>query len=154
MKYSNPVKTSSAVHPAVLHQCPKRARKQQQQQQQQQPQPQPPPPPPQQPPPPHHQKKTHLKTPHFIFPMCWFSFLVPPTFVEKSLRGDEVETPRGIVESLRGAQLKKKTVEINGKRQKKNGEKKGEPNKLLIFCPLFVFLLGGEGAWKMEGVCF
>ena len=37
---------------------------------------------------------------------------------------------------------------------KKNGEKKGEPNKLLIFCPLFVFLLGGEGAWKMEGVCF
>ena len=85
-------------------------------------------------------ENTSLHLPH-VFVLVF----VPPTFDEKSLRGDEVETPRGIVESLRGEQ--------GGKNNKKT-VKKGRTKESADFLPSDFLLIGGEGAWKMEGVCF
>ena len=133
MKYSNPGKTSSTVHPAVLHQCPKRARKQQQQQQQQQPK----------------KRRNKLENTSLHLPHVFVLVFVPPTFDEKSLRGDEVETPRGIIESLRGEQGGKNMEKTTKKRWKK-----GRTKEIADFLPSDFLLIGGEGAWKMEGVCF
>lgn len=66
-------------------------------------------------------KQTNLKTPHFIFPMWFFSFLVPPTFVEKPqlFFSSEAMKLKRQEELLKASEVNR--VEKNNKKTAKKG---------------------------------